>query len=237
VLAETTRQPINDDARRLATTRVGGAGALVFAAIVVVQNVMRASGPPFGSSPRAVTDYFADHRAAALVPLGLFPLGMIAILSFAAGMRSRARDAAARWWADLGMLAVVCVAALFAIVNLVEITIAADGSDLAAAPRVVSALWTLHGAAFGLNLAAIAVALLGLSRTALAEGLIPSWLAVLSLPGAALLFCAAAGNVAIAEGSHWLYIAFPGFAVWAIFLLAAGAALLRSRPDHPGEPT
>ena len=232
MFAETAHQPRNHQIRRLvATNRIAGAGALVFAAVVVVQNAIRASAPAFGSSATAVTDYFAHHRVAALVPLALFPLGLVAILSFAAGIRSRAHDAAAQWCADVGSMAVVGVAALFAVVNLVEITIAADGSDLASAPRVVGALWTLHGAAFALNLAAIAVALLGLSRAALAVGLIPSWLAVLSLPAAACLFCGAIGNVAIAEGSRWLYVAFPGFAVWAIFLLAAGAALIRTRTD------
>jgi hypothetical protein len=236
VLADITHQPIKHQARRLvATDRIAGVGALLFAAIVVVQNAIRASAPAFGSAATAVTDYFDHHRVAALVPLGLFPLGMIAILSFAAGVRSRAHEPAARWWADVGSLAAVAVAGLFAVVNLVEITIAADGSDLASAPRVVSALWALHGAAFALNLAAIAVALLGLSRAALAAGLIPSWLGVLSLPAAACLCCAAAGNVAIAEGSRWLYVAFPGFAVWTIFLLAAGAALVRSRAGNRTE--
>jgi hypothetical protein len=210
-------------------------GALAFAAIVVVQNAIRASAPAFGSSPTAVSDYFADHRAAVLIPLGLFPLGMVAILCFAAGIRSRVHDPAARWCADVGSLGVVAIAALFALVNLVETTIAADGAYLASAPGVVGALWTLHGAAFALNLAAIAVALVGLARAALQAGLIPSWLAVLSVPAAACLFCAAVGNVAIAEGSRWLYVAFPGFAVWAIFLLTAGTALVRSPADNRPE--
>jgi hypothetical protein len=93
---------------------------------------------------------------------------------------------------------------------------------------VVRALWTLHSAAFGLNLAAIAVALVALSRAARAAALIPRWMFVLVLPGAGCLFVAAICTVAIAEGSHWLYLGYLGFALWAIFLVTAATALLQA---------
>jgi hypothetical protein len=208
------------------TERLAGAGGLIFVALLVVQNLVRASGPSFGAGPTTVTSYFADHRAAALVPLALFPLGMVAILCFAAGIRARASDAEGRWWADVGTLAIIVLAGLFAIVNIVEIVIAATGSDLESAPHVVRALWTFHSAAFGLNLAAIAIALTALSRATRRSGLIPRWLAVLALPGAACLFAAAVGTVAIAEGGSWLYLGYLGFAVWGLFLVVAGTALV-----------
>ncbi len=47
-----------------------------------------------------------------------------------------------------------------------------------------------------------------------------------AVPGAACLFAAASGTVAIAEGRHWFYLGYLGFAIWAIFLTAAGTALL-----------
>lgn len=213
------------------TDHLAGIGGLVFVALLLVQNFVRASGPSFSAPPIAVTSYFADHRAAALVPLGLFPLGMAAILCFAAGIRARTTDANARWCAEVGSLAVIVLAGLFSLVNIVEIVIAAAGSDLAAAPHVVRALWTIHSAAFGLNLAAIAIALAGLSRAARRAGLIPRWLSVLAVPGAACLFAASIGTVAIAEGASWLYLGMIGFAVWALFLVTAGAALLR--PHRP----
>jgi hypothetical protein len=214
----------------LSTDRIAGIGGLVFVALLLVQNVVRASGPSLNAAPATVTSYFADHRTAALVPLGLFPVGMAAILCFAAGIRACARDDEGRWWADLGSLAIVVLAGLFGIVNLIEIVIAATGSDLASAPQVVQALWTFHSAAFGLNLAAIAIALAALSRATRRSGLIPRWLALLALPGAACLFVAAIGTVSIAEGGNWLYLGYLGFAVWALFLVVTGAALLA-----PGE--
>lgn len=174
-----------------------------------------------------MTSYFADHLVAALLPLALLPVGMAAILGFAAGIWARAHDAGSRFWAGVGCLAVAAIATLFSLVNIVEIAIAAKGSDLAASPQVVAALWTVHSAASGLNLAAIALALVGLSRAAaLATGLIPRALARTALLGAACLFVAAIFTVAIAEGGKWLYLGYLGFVIWGVFLLVTGASLL-----------
>jgi hypothetical protein len=71
-----------------------------------------------------------------------------------------------RWWASMGALGAASVATLFAIVNISEIVLTSKAEQLASSPAVVQALWTLHAAAFGLDLAAIAVALIGLSRAA-----------------------------------------------------------------------
>jgi hypothetical protein len=209
--------------------RLAGAGGLVFVVLLLVQNLVRASGPSFSATPATVTAYFADHRVAALAPLALFPLGLVAILCFAAGIRSRARGTNARWYADLGALAVVVLAGLFSLVNIVEIVIAAAGTNLTAAPQLIQALWTLHSAAFGLNLAAIAASLAGLSQAARGAGLIPRWLALLALPGSACLFAAAVGTVAIAEGARWIYLGYAGFAIWAIFLIVASLTLVGLR--------
>lgn len=220
--------------RVAAADRLAGAAGLVFAATVIIQNALRASGPSFTAAPAAVTAYFADHRAAGLIPLGLFPVGMIALLGFAAGIWVRAAgDSRSRWWASLGALAVVTIAGLFAVVNIIEIVIAAQGGQLASSPEVVRSLWTIHSAAFGLNLAAIAIALLGLSRAAGAARLIPRTLAVLALPAAGCLLVAAIFTVAIVNGGAWLYLGYLGFAVWGIFLVAAGISLISGRPAPP----
>lgn len=213
-----------------ATDRVAGAGGLVFAATLIVQNALRASGPSFTSGPTTVTSYFADHPVAGLVPLGLFPLGMLALFCFAAGIGARGRDGlATRWWAAVGILAVVTIAGLFALVNITEIVIAARGGELIGSPSVIRALWSIHSAAFGLNLAAIAIALLALSRAARVLRLIPRVLAIAALPGAACLFLAAIFTVAIVDGASWLYLGYVGFAVWGIFLIVTAAALLTGR--------
>ncbi|MGH3281825.1 MAG: hypothetical protein ACRDNW_22175 [Trebonia sp.] len=231
MLADSVQTRTRTGARRATTVeRLAGAGGIAFVALIVIQNIVRASGPSFTASPASVTSYFADHRVAALLPLALFPLGMVAILGFAAGIWTRAHDAGSRFWAGVGCLAVAAIAALFSLVNIIEIAIAVKGGDLAASPRVVTALWTVHSAAFGLNLTAIALALVGLSRVAVATGLIPRALARTALLGAACLFVAAVFTVAIAEGGKWLYLGYLGFVIWGVFLLVTGVSLFRGRP-------
>jgi hypothetical protein len=226
MVAETVEVPVLVPGRRTPTVeRLAGAGGLVFAATVLIQNIVRASGPSFTAAPATVADYFADHRAAGLIPLGLFPLGMLGLFSFAAGIWVRSRDVHGRWWAGVGVLAVVTIAGLFAIVNTIEIVIAAQGSQLVSSPQLLRALWAIHSAAFGLNLAAIAIALLGLSRAAHAAALIPRPLALIAAPAAACLFLAAIFTVAIVNGGRWVYLGYAGFAVWGVFLVVAGISL------------
>jgi hypothetical protein len=218
-------------ARQAATfDRLAGAGGLVFTATLVVQNIIRANAPGFDAAPAQVTAYFLDHRAAVLVPLGLFPAGLLALFPFIAGVWVRARQEESRWWAGAGALGAATIAALFAIVNITEIVLAAKAARLASSPAVVQALWTLHAAAFGLDLAAIAVALIGLSRAAASIPLIPAWLAVAALPGAACLLTAAVFTVALANGGAWvLALGLTGFIIWLVFVVVASVALLRRR--------
>jgi len=217
-------------ARQAATLdRLAGTGGLVFAAILVVQNIIRAGAPGFDAAPAQISAYFLDHRAAALVPLGLFPVGLLALFPFAAGVRARARQEESRWWASVGVLGAATIAALFAVVNIIEIVLTAKAAQLASSPALVQALWTLHAAAFGLDLAAIAVALIGLSRAAASVPLIPGWLAAAALPGAACLLTAAIFTVALADGGPWLALGLAGFIVWLVFAITASVSLLRGR--------
>jgi hypothetical protein len=209
--------------------RLAGAGGLVFAAILVADNLIRAGAPGFDAAPAQVSAYFLDHRAAALVPLGLFPAGLLAFFPFAAGVWARARHEDSRWWAGVGVLGAAAITALFAIVNITEIVLTAKAAQLASSPAVVQALWTLRAAAFGLDMAAIAVALIGLSRAAAAMRLIPAWLALAAWPAAACLLTAATFTVALADGGPWLAVALPGFIVWVVFVITASVALLRER--------
>src|SRR5271155_5615571 len=103
--------------RVAALDRLAGAGGLVFAAVLVADNIIRASAPGFDAAPAQVSAYFLDHRAAALVPLGLFPAGLTLFL-LAAGLSARARQEQSRWRAGAGVLGAATIAALFAIVNI-----------------------------------------------------------------------------------------------------------------------
>jgi len=212
-----------------ALDRLAGTGGLVFAATLVADNIIRASAPGFNAAPAQVSAYFLDHRAAALVPLGLFPLALLAFFPFAAGVWARARQDESRWWASVGVLAAATIAALFAFVNVTEIVLTAKAAPLASSPAVVQALSTLRAAAFGLDMAAIAVALIGLSRAAAAMRLIPSWLALTAWPGAVCLLIASTFTVALADGGPWLALGLAGFIVWIVFVITASVSLLRGR--------
>src|SRR5580700_2943220 len=106
--------------------RLAGIGGLAFAATLLAQNLIRARGPGFGAAPAQVTAYFLHHRAAALVPLGLFPVEMIALFAFVAAVWTRADQEESRWQAAMGTLGAAAVAALFATVNITEIALTAQ---------------------------------------------------------------------------------------------------------------
>jgi len=204
-----------------------GAAALLFVLLLIVQNLVRSAAPAFGADPHTVTTYFLDHQVATAVPLILFPIGMVAILTFGAGVQSLATTAEERFWARLGGMAVLVIAGLFGVLNVIEIALAIDARNLVAAPAVVGALWAVHGAAFGLDLAAIAIALVALSRVALSRMLIPRLIGRLAWLGAAMLFVASLTTLALAQGAPTLYVGFAGFVVWGVFLVACGIGLVR----------
>jgi hypothetical protein len=163
------------------------------------------------------------------VPLGLFPVGMVALFLFVAAVWTRADQPESRWWASVGALGATSIAAVFAVLNLTEIVLASKAAQLATSPAVIQALWTLHAAAFGLDLAAIAAALVGLSRAAASVRLVPGWIVVAALPGAACLLTAAVLTGALMTGGAWLALGLVGFIVWVVFVATASVSLLRSR--------
>ena len=124
------------------------------------------------------------------------------------------------------------VASLFALVNIIEIVIAAKAESLASSPAVVEALWAIHAAAFGLDMGATAVALVGLSRAAASSALIPGWIKAAALPGAACSLVAAVFAVAITNGGAWFALGLVGFVTWIVFMIVASISLLR-KPQMP----
>jgi hypothetical protein len=212
--------------------RLAGAAGLIFAASLVADNLIRAFGPGQGASPAQVTDYFLHHRVAALVPLGLFAAAVPSFFPFIAAFWARAKTHQTRWWAGTGALGAAFIAAMFGVLTITEIVLTAKAGYLAASPAVVQALWAMHGAAFGLDLAAIAVTLIGLSRAAAEMRLIPSWLALATWPGAACLLVASVFTVALVNGGPWIAVGLVGFVVWLLFVIIASISLLRS-PQIP----
>jgi hypothetical protein len=212
--------------------RYAGIGGLVFVVALVVQNLLRDKAPGFDAAPGAVSDYFLHHRAAVLIPLGLFPIEMLALFAFVAGVWTTVSRSPNRWWATVGVLGAAAIASLFALVNIIEIVLTAKAGNVAHSPVVVETLWAVHGAAFGLDLAAIGVALIGLSRAATASALVPGWLGAAVLPGAACMLVASVFTVALTNGGPWLALGLVGFVLWLLFMAASSISLLRT-PQIP----
>jgi hypothetical protein len=160
----------------------------------------------------------------------MFPIEMVALFAFVAGVWASANRSDSRWWATLGGLGAVSIASLFGVLNVIEIVLTAKAGSLASSPGVVEALWAIHAAAFGLDMAAIAVALVGLSRAAASSGLIPAWISAAALPGACCSLVAAVFAVAITNGGAWFALGLIGFVVWLVFMVAASISLLRKAP-------
>src|SRR5258708_11391436 len=141
VVGRPSRTRAKDAATR---DRLAGIGGLVFAGTLLAQNIIRAGAPGFGAAPAQVTAYFLHHRAAALVPLGLFPVEMIALFAFVAAVWTKADREETRWWASVGTLGAATIAALFAVVNVTEIVLTAKAGPLAASTAVVQELMAMH---------------------------------------------------------------------------------------------
>jgi hypothetical protein len=215
--------------RAVNADHVAGWLGVGFAALLVVQNALRAAGAPANDAPASDVLRYVDSAQGTLsILLALFVPGLLALFGFVSGLLARARrlgyDSA---WSTFGLIGVILIGGMFAASNAIEAALVASAPQLAADPSLVSLLWHFHTATFALNFAAIGAALLGLSRVSLAIGLISRPVALLALVGAGLLFAGAIPVVSVAAGSAWFYVALPGFGLWIVWLVATGVGLIR----------
>jgi hypothetical protein len=208
--------------------RAGGAAALTFAGLVIVDNIARATMPGPGAGIAEVVSWYRSHQTESALAAGTFAINLVALLSFAAVISRRTAEAGgpAAIWARLGVSGAGLVAAFFGITTVLD---AALSQSLTAGTDVFSVVWRIHWTLFTVNLAAIGVALLGLSVAARSAGLIPRWAVATSVFGAAVLIAAATPLVLAASGVAVFQAALPGFAMWLLFLVVSGVGLLRDR--------
>jgi hypothetical protein len=80
------------------SARLAGLGAMGFAAVVTIQNVVRgSSAPAMDASPDAVLAHFADHRTLTLVLVASFVLAACALAAFVGGSMRRLVAAQPGW--------------------------------------------------------------------------------------------------------------------------------------------
>jgi hypothetical protein len=207
-----------------------GSAALGFLVLVVLQNVLRGVlGPSQGASAADLSTLTHEHAWSVHLFAATYVLGLPALLLFSTNLGAwcRRRNPAAAVWGRLGAATSIVVAALFAILNVVQVTMVAARDDLVAAPALAGLLWTVHNAVFTLNMAAVGISLFGLGRAAVLARLVPSWMSPTTAAGATLLVVAAMPAVPVTNGSPWIALGYAGFVVWLVFLAVAGISLLR----------
>lgn len=209
--------------------RLAGLGGIGFVIIVIVQNVIRGSAPSADADSVDIIRYFVEERSTLRIVTVLFAVNVPCLVLFASGVHRRiVNEGRPNGWATTGIIGTAMLASLFSVVVLTEVVGAALGTKLT--DDTATLLWTINSAAFGLNMAAIAVALLGLGIGAGEAGLVPKWFRIAAPLAAICGIISAANAVTIAEGTE--AAAAPGlivFVVWLAFLLTAGFGLIKNR--------
>lgn len=208
-------------------TRIAGIGGLAFVANVVVNNALRGSFPKNDASAADVAAFYAAHDGLTLVFSAIYPIGLVGIALFVAGIASRALSGPGRLSAVVGILGSAGVAGGFSTLLALDSAIAGHLHRGGASTDVVEGLWVTHNAVFGILLGSIAVALAGLAHAAASAGLLGRAWRPVSLVGAALLLAGAATTPAIVNGAPTIFLGFAGFAVWVAFVVAASVRLIR----------
>jgi hypothetical protein len=206
---------------------IGGIGGLAFVVSVIVQNGLRAGFPANDANAASIAAYYGGHRGTSMALAVLFPIGALGLVAFLGAMLARIGRGDHRAAAYGGAFGAAGIIGTYTMLIATDLAIAGYVHRGGAVLDVVSALWVLHNAIFGVLLVSIGVALAGLSAAAAASGQIAEWWKALGLLGAVLLLVAAATTPAIIDGSATMFIGLAGFVVWIVFVIVNSVALLR----------
>lgn len=209
-------------------TRIAGIGGLAFIANVVVNNVLRGSFPKNDASATDVATFYAEHDVLTSVFAAIYPIGLVGIALFVAGVASRALSGPGRLSAIMGIVGSAGVAGGFSTLLAFDSAIAGYLHRGGTSTDVVEGLWVTHNAVFGILLGSIAVALAGLANAAVSAGLLGRVWRPVSFVGAALLLAGTATTPAIIDGAPTMFLGFAGFAVWVAFVVTTSVRLIRS---------
>ncbi len=211
-------------------SRLAGGGGLLFVALLVLQNVLRGVTQPANDAPSAdLLEFLTDKAWVVHITMFTFVAGAPALLLFTVGLMraATAKNRAAEPWAQIGVIGVTMVTALFALVNATQVAMVAASDHLAGNEALLRVAWNLHTSVFVLNQLGVGIALFGLSRAAAGAGLLPMWLGRLAIGGSVLLAISTVPAVAIVDGSPVLVTGLVGFLCWLVFLVGASIRLWR----------
>jgi hypothetical protein len=208
---------------------VGGVGGLVFVASVIAQNLIRASAMPANDARVGrIIDFYGSHRGSSFALAALFAVGAAGIAAFAGALIARLSAAPVRGAALAGAIGVAGVFAVYSTMLATDLALSGYVHRGAPSADVVSAMWILHNAVFGVLLIALGVALAGLSAAAAADGVVAGFWKPVGLLGAVLLGIAGAATPAIIDGSPVMVLGLIGFLTWLAFVVVTAISLLRN---------
>ncbi|MBO3744025.1 hypothetical protein [Actinoplanes flavus] len=209
-----------------------GAAAIVFAVSVAIENAALAAtgAPAFGAPIEDVLAYYAANRDSVAIASGQVALNLPLLLVFVTALHGlvERRGGAGADWSRLAVAAGATLAAIFVLVNVLQIGLALAAGGLTEPTPAFELVWQVHAAAFALSLPTLGTTFIGVALATHASGLTPAWQRLLGLMGGCLLLAAGLGNLAIADGSALIFVGLLGFVAWLVWLLAVGVRLVRS---------
>jgi hypothetical protein len=211
--------------------RQAGLGAVGFAAIVLLQNVIRGgSAPANGATPQEVVTSYADHRAITFLLVATFVVAGTALAVFLGGAMRRLTTGGRQAWAFTGYAGAIGVLALFAVVLGIDEALSVVSTGPEPDLGAVQALWAVHNTVFTVLYLPLGIALLGLARAGVAAGITPPVFERLAPVGFGLLAVACVAGPAIAGGDAMAFFGLGGlgFLIWLAFLVTTGLRLMRS---------
>ncbi len=223
------------DRRELVRGRLVGLAAIAFAVLVVIENALfvATDAPSYSDPVEDVLAYYAANSGVIAVVSGLVALYLPLLLVFVTGLHGfvTRRGGAGADWSRLAAAAGATLAAVFVLVNVLQIGLALAADGLEGPTSVFGLVWQVHAAAFALTLPLLGTACIGSALAAHASGLTPAWQRVLGLLGGSLLLAAGLGNFWVAGGSPLIFAGLLGFATWLVWLFVTGVRLIRSRAN------
>lgn len=228
-MTTTTEAPTPTGAALLGRTRTAGVAGLVWAALLIVTNLINGGIQPSPDATAAeVTEHLVDDRGLViLITLG-FVVGIPFVAIFVAGLARRLHAGGQTAAAVLGLFAFSGVAAMFAMTAATRLSLVAALETQAIGPDSVWAIWKLHDVVFGFNAAFLATAYLAFALGAVAVGLVPRFFGVLAPVGSGLLLVGSLLTPQAAEGEMYpMAFGGLGFLTWLVFVVVASYRLSR----------
>jgi len=212
--------------------RVVGATAIASAAAVLIDNVVVGwvNSPTYAAPMKEVLAFHANHPGVVAIAVGLEALNLPLLLLFLTGLHGLVgrRGGAGADWSRLAMAAGATLSAVTAFYAVLWDGVVLAAGDLTEPSPVLELAWHMHAAAFAWSLPALGTTFIGAALATHAIRLTPPWQRLLGVAGGGLLLAAGAANLAIADGSAFLFVGVSGLAAWLVWLLATGVRLVRS---------